>query len=102
MATQVTMHADIAIAGGGAGGTAAAIQAARLGARVALVESTPWLGGMLTSAGVSAFDGNKGTLSCGFFQELLNELFLAYGGRSKMSLGWVTETAFEPHVLAEI
>ena len=49
---------DVVVAGGGTGGTAAAIEAARGGARTLVVESTPWLGGMLTGAGVSAIDGN--------------------------------------------
>ena len=49
---------DVVVAGGGTGGTAAAIEAARGGARTLVVEPTPWLGGMLTAAGVSAIDGN--------------------------------------------
>ena len=48
---------DVVIVGGGTSGTAAAIQAARSGAKVLLVEEHEWLGGMLTSAGVSATDG---------------------------------------------
>ena len=49
---------DVVVVGGGAGGSCAAIEAARNGASVLVVEDTPWLGGMLTSAGVSAIDGN--------------------------------------------
>lgn len=94
------METDIAIAGGGCGGTAAAIQAARLGAHVLLIEETPWLGGMLTSAGVVAFDGNWGTLMCGFYREMVKEIELHYGGPSKTETGWVTQTSFEPRVLA--
>ena len=45
---------DVAIIGGGASGVSAAVQASRLGSKVVLVEQTDWLGGMLTSAGVSA------------------------------------------------
>ncbi len=96
------IETDIAIAGGGCGGTAAAIQAARLGARVVLIEETPWLGGMLTSAGVVAFDGNWGTLMGGFYREVVKEIELHYGGPAKTQPGWVTQTAFEPRVLAEI
>ncbi len=36
----------------------AGIQSARMGAATLIVEETEWLGGMLTSAGVSAVDGN--------------------------------------------
>ena len=51
--------ADVLVVGGGVGGTAAAIQAARKGAKTILVSEYPWLGGMLTSAGVTAPDGNE-------------------------------------------
>ncbi len=47
---------DVLVAGGGPGGTAAAIAAARLGARVLLVEATGCLGGMGTSGLVCCFD----------------------------------------------
>lgn len=46
---------DLVVAGGGPGGSAAAICAARLGAKVLLVEATGCLGGMGTSALVSAW-----------------------------------------------
>jgi len=46
---------DLVIAGGGPAGSAAAICAARLGAKVLLVEATGCLGGMGTSALVSAW-----------------------------------------------
>ena len=45
---------DVVVAGGGTGGTAAAVEAARGGARTLVVEEGAWLGGVLTSAGVSA------------------------------------------------
>ena len=48
--------------GGGTGGVAAAIQAARMGVETLLLTPGPWLGGMLSSAGVSAPDGHE--LSC--------------------------------------
>lgn len=48
---------DILVVGGGTGGTAAAIQAARRGINTILVSEFPCLGGMLTTAGVSAPDG---------------------------------------------
>ncbi|MCK7535391.1 MAG: FAD-dependent oxidoreductase [Marinilabiliales bacterium] len=47
-----TISTDILIAGGGASGTAAGIQAARIGVRAVIIEEHEWLGGMLTSAGV--------------------------------------------------
>jgi FAD dependent oxidoreductase len=54
-----TLTADVLVVGGGTGGTAAAIQAARRGADTILVSEFPWLGGMLTSAGVACPDGNE-------------------------------------------
>ncbi len=47
---------DVVVAGGGTGGLAAAMQAARLGSRVLLVEQTDWIGGQLAAAGVTSMD----------------------------------------------
>ncbi|MEN6496398.1 MAG: FAD-dependent oxidoreductase [Thermoguttaceae bacterium] len=47
---------DLIVAGGGPAGTAAAVGAARLGAKVLLLEATGCLGGMGTSGLVTAFD----------------------------------------------
>ncbi|PCC30863.1 FAD-dependent oxidoreductase [Brachybacterium alimentarium] len=44
--------ADLVVIGGGLGGVAAALTAARLGQRVILTEADPWLGGQLTVQGV--------------------------------------------------
>ena len=46
---------DLVVAGGGPGGVAAAISAARLGAKVLLVEATGCMGGMGTSGLVTVF-----------------------------------------------
>jgi hypothetical protein len=43
---------DILIAGGGVGGCAAALAAARSGLRVTLLEETDWIGGQFTAQGV--------------------------------------------------
>lgn len=44
--------ADLVILGGGLGGCAAALAAARLGCRVVMTEETDWIGGQLTSQAV--------------------------------------------------
>lgn len=92
---------DVAIVGGGAGGTTAGIQAARSGASTLIVERTPWLGGMLTSAGVSAIDGNY-RLRGGLFGEFCDSLAGRYGGYDALKTGWVSNILFEPKVGAEI
>ena len=46
------LDADLAVIGGGLGGVAAALTAARLGRRVVLTERDSWLGGQLTVQGV--------------------------------------------------
>lgn len=49
---------DVLIIGGGASGVTSGIQSAGMGANTLILEESTWLGGMLTSAGVSAVDGN--------------------------------------------
>ncbi|MCB0601961.1 MAG: FAD-dependent oxidoreductase [Saprospiraceae bacterium] len=85
----------VIIAGGGASGTMAAIQCARQGVSCVLVEPTSWLGGMLTSGGVSAFDGNH-QLPSGLWGELRDSIYNRYGGPAMVSTGWVSNTLFEP------
>lgn len=92
---------DVVVVGGGAGGTAAAIEAARCGSSVLVVEETPWLGGMLTSAGVSAIDGNY-RLRGGIFGEFCDSLAARYGGYDALRSGWVSNILFGPAVGAEV
>ena len=69
---QQAITYDVVIAGAGSGGTAAAIQAARLGSRVALLEESDWIGGQTTAAGVGTMDeafGPKGADGSGFYVE---------------------------------
>ncbi|MCB0551208.1 MAG: FAD-dependent oxidoreductase [Phaeodactylibacter sp.] len=87
----------VVIIGGGASGVMAGIQAARQGVPVAIVEETPWLGGMLTSAGVSAIDGNH-RLPSGLWGEFRQRLYDHYGGPEAVATGWVSNCLFEPSV----
>lgn len=87
---------DVLVIGGGVGGTAAAIQSARLGAKTILVEPTTMLGGMLTAAGVSCTDGND-QLPSGMWEEFRQALYKHYG-RKRLNTGWVSNTNFEPKV----
>ena len=92
---------DVVIVGAGTSGTAAAIQAARSGADVLLVEEHEWLGGMLTSAGVSATDGSY-KLRGGIWDEFRDSLEAYYGGADALKTGWVSNVMFEPSVGARI
>ncbi|KPQ00940.1 MAG: FAD dependent oxidoreductase [Bacteroidetes bacterium HLUCCA01] len=91
------IETDVLIIGAGASGTMASIQAARLGADVVVVEETPWVGGMLTSAGVAAIDGNH-RMPSGLWGEFRSHLYAHYGGPDSVETGWVSNTLFEPHV----
>lgn len=95
------VEVDVLVVNGGAGGIAAGLQAARSGARTLLVEPTPWLGGMLTAAGVSATDGNH-KMPAGIWGEFRSRLWAHYGGKAAVETGWVSNTLFEPHVGARI
>jgi hypothetical protein len=69
---------DLIVAGGGPAGSAAAICAARLGARVLLLEATGCLGGMGTSGLVTAFDpmaNGERMLVGGFMRELVETMY---------------------------
>ena len=92
---------DVVVIGGGVSGTTAGIRAARLGAQTLIVEQGPWLGGMLTSAGVSATDGNY-RLRGGMWGELRDSLEAHYGDAQSLKTGWVSNLLFEPSVGARI
>ena len=92
---------DVLVIGGGASGTTASIESARLGVKTLLIEDTSWLGGMLTGAGVSAIDGNN-RLPSGFWGEFRDSLVSHYGSREALKTGWVSYTLFEPSVGNEI
>lgn len=47
---------DVVVAGAGTGGWGAAVQAARMGAKVLLLEETDWIGGQMSAAAVTSMD----------------------------------------------
>lgn len=96
-----TQKFDVLVVGGGVGGTAAGIQAARSGVKTLIVEEGPWLGGMLSAAGVSAIDGNH-ELPSGLWREFRQKIYDHYGGPEKVATGWVSNTQFEPRVADSI
>lgn len=95
--SQTILHTDVLVVGGGASGIAAGFQSARLGVPTIIAEETSWLGGMITAAGVSAFDGNH-HMPSGLWAEFRTQLHKVYGGADKVATGWVSNTLFEPHV----
>lgn len=112
--TLVDVECDVLIVGGGTGGIAAALAAARRGCRVCVVEETDWLGGQLTAQGVSALDEHAYIESFGgtaSYYRLRNDLrknyaTLASNGSEVDHLNpgncWVTTLAFEPTVGAAL
>jgi len=70
-AAQLKPRYDVVIAGAGTGGCGAAIQAARMGCSVLLLEETDWIGGQMTAAAVTSMD--EGGILCrerGLYREL--------------------------------
>ena len=66
--TPVSGAYDVVVAGGGPAGVAAAVCAARLGARTCLVEQTGIVGGVATSGLMSHWTGNT---RGGIYEEFL-------------------------------
>lgn len=99
---------DIVIAGAGTGGVAAAIQAARLGANVALLEESDWIGGQMTAAGVGTMDegvGPESTPPSGFYAEYLDRIrnFYHAHGKSISTCYWNTVShCFDPRIARQI
>jgi hypothetical protein len=97
LASCVKQKVAVLVIGGGTSGSAAGIQSARMGVKTLIVEETPWLGGKLTSAGVSAIDGNY-KLPSGIFGEFRDSLISHYGSANALKTGWVSSVMFEPKV----
>nr|WP_228062011.1 FAD-dependent oxidoreductase [Coleofasciculus sp. LEGE 07081] len=92
---------DVLVVGGGTGGTAAAIQAARRGVRTVLVSEFSWLGGMLTCAGVSAPDGSElAAFQTGLWGAFLNSL--QHRQAEGLDHAWVSLFTYDPRTGAKI
>ena len=88
---------DVIVWGGGTGGVAAAVQASRSGAQTLLLTPGPWLGGMLSAAGVSAPDGHE--LSCwqtGLWGQFIRTL--AATVPEGLDQNWVSCFGFRPQL----
>ena len=89
---------DVVIIGAGSGGCAAAIQAARMGMYVMLIEQSDWVGGQMTGAAVSTMDDMTFTRT-GLYFEFITKIRDLYGSwnRNVNVCYWGGDTiAFEP------
>ncbi|HEX2099648.1 MAG TPA: FAD-dependent oxidoreductase, partial [Candidatus Synoicihabitans sp.] len=71
---------DVIVVGGSSGGIGAALGAARMGVRVALIEDTPVLGGMLAN-GISNIDSYSYQSLSGVFEEFRQRVRAHYEPR---------------------
>lgn len=106
------LNTDILIVGGGLGGVAAALGAARSGRRVILTEETRWLGGQATTQGVPLdehpwIEDYGRTLTYQAFREGVRTYYRrhyplidqAHADRHlNPGAGWVSALCFEPRV----
>ena len=95
----ISTNYDVIIVGAGTGGSAAAIQAARMGAKVLLLEDTDWTGGQMTAAGVTSMDEGGVIADDGIYGEFINKVRQTYGNRPIGTCYWSASTkCFEPSV----
>lgn len=101
---EVQQSFDIVVFGAGTGGSAAAIQAARMGANVAIAEDTDWVGGQMTAGGVSTMDEGPFATDNGIYAEFLERVESHYFDQGKRArrCGIRTVPCTEPHVSQQI
>jgi len=110
---ETDIETEVAIIGGSLGGVAAALAALTGGAQVVLTESTDWLGGQLTSQGVSAPDEHPlierfgGTVRYNELRARVRRHYCEHHGAPAVMPdgaplnpggGWVSRLCFEPRV----
>ena len=109
--TGSLLQRDVCIYGAGLGGIAAAIVLLEQGRSVILIEPTAWIGGQMTSQGVSALDEHAyieqhpGTAAYGELRRairrrsaLLNGITGTDSASYNPGNGWVSRLCFEPRV----
>lgn len=94
---------DVIVVGAGTGGVSAAIQAARLGVRVALLEESDWIGGQMTAAAVTSMDEGADIpyMRAGIYKEFIDKIQAHYAMLNKSTAtAYFTSNsiAFEPAV----
>jgi hypothetical protein len=96
-----TIKTDILVIGGGASGTAAAIQGARSKLKTMLVEQGPWLGGSMTSGGMCVIEGNR-NLPTGIWGEFRRKVRDFYSKTPGYDTAYNATLRFEPYTGAAI
>jgi len=74
---------DVLIAGAGTGGWAAAVQSARMGSSVLLIEETDWIGGQMNAAGVTSMDEGTIIRNLGIYHEFYERAVETYARLGK-------------------
>lgn len=105
-----TLDSDIAIIGGSLAAVAAALAALDAGYTVILTEASDWLGGQVSSQGVSALDEHAliedvgGTRRYYQFRERIRDVYENRYGLRVMNPGngWVSQLCFEPRVAEQV
>ncbi len=99
------IETDVIVVGAGAGGISAAIQAARMGQNVVLIEETDCIGGQMTCAGVPNMDDTAYSRPrdrhAGIYKEFIDQVINYYArlGKSVGTCYWNDSTyCFEPFV----
>lgn len=106
------MRADVIVIGGGVGGCAAALAAAKMGRRVIMTEETDWIGGQLTSQAVPPdehpwIERMGATASYRAFRDGVRAYYLQHypvssAARRRVAFnpgnGWVSRLCHEPRV----
>ena len=92
LTTKIEKNCDVLVCGGGFGGIAAALAAARHGAKVILLEKQYVLGGLGTAGLVTIYlplcDGYGKQVSFGIAEELLR-LSIAMGPEDRYPANWL-------------
>ena len=83
----IQKNADVVIYGGGLSGVTSAIQLAKLGRKVILVEPTHLLGGQATVSGVSQFDMLVLLRKYGLIPQIIDAIDIEYGGSKAFKVG---------------
>lgn len=96
---------DVVIAGAGTGGCGAAIQAARMGAKVLLLDETDYIGGQMNAAAVTSMDeGGTSVRDRGLYKELVERIEAHYAktGVNAETAYWFGHIGVEPRIGREI